>query len=789
MKTDGGWAKAVQEGILTGDFESGGDTPIGVVLGHLNEQQRAAATHGSDPLLIVAGAGTGKTATLAHRVAYKIATGTDPGRILLLTFTRRAASEMLRRVEGILRQLENQSRQNALRGGDQTTGGDQTGGGGASRAGGGSALTGGAGAGLAQGGKVWGGTFHATATRLLRLHGRSIGLQPSFTILDRGDAEDLLGVLRTELSLHKNDRRFPLKGTCMDIYSRCVNARQPVEEAVETHFPWCKDDVDDLRRLFAAYVDRKGEQSVLDYDDLLLFWHGLLTDPRAARAVRSRFDCVLVDEYQDTNHLQAEILEMLCPGGRDLTVVGDDAQAIYSFRAATVRNILDFPQQFPDTRVVTLEENYRSTQPLLDATNQVIAAATERHAKDLWTRRQGGDRPRLVTCEDEDEQTEFIVRQILEHREGGLALKRQAVLFRASHHSLALELELTRRNIPFHKYGGLRFVETAHVKDLLAFLRLAENPRDLMAGTRVLMLLPGVGPKKARTLMDRLATGTAAPAGLAEPAGRGATSAVMALPGAAPPADLAATPAPGSGFRSWETAPAPSTAADDKWRALVALMTTIGAKEGPDLASQIKQIRLFYAPLLERLYDNARARLMDLEQLEWLATRFPDRARFLAEIALDPPSYTEDLAGPPLLDEDFLILSTIHSAKGLEWDAVYIIHAADGNIPSDMATGKLEEIEEERRLFYVSLTRAKDWLYVCHPLRYYTASRGFSDIHGYAQLTRFLSASVRPYFQQCQAREELGPADDPHGTHGDDVHPYGRAVTTEDIRRRLKDFF
>ena len=732
------------------------------MLQQLNEQQRAAATHGHEPLLIVAGAGTGKTATLAHRVAYKIATGTDPGRILLLTFTRRAAAEMLRRVDGILRQLEAESHPGTAR---------------------------------ASGSRVWGGTFHATATRLLRLHGRSIGLQPSFTILDRGDAEDLMGVLRTELSLHKNDRRFPLKGTCMDIYSRCVNAREPVEEAVEAHFPWCKDEVDDLRRLFAAYVDRKGEQSVFDYDDLLLFWHGLLTDPRAARAIRDRFACVLVDEYQDTNRLQAEILEMLCPKGQDLTVVGDDAQAIYSFRAATVRNILDFPQHFPDTRVVTLEENYRSTQPLLDATNQVIAAATERHAKDLWTRRQGGDRPQLVSCEDEDEQTEFVVRQVLEHREAGLALKRQAVLFRASHHSLALELELTRRNIPFHKYGGLRFVETAHVKDLLAFLRLAENPRDLMAGTRVLMLLPGVGPKKATTLMDLLATGTAgrsAPASALGALSGAATEAAVATPEAASAAPGPGAPvsaAPGVGFRSWETAPSPSTAADGKWRELAALMTAIGGQEAPDLASQIKQIRLFYAPLLERLYDNARARLMDLEQLEWLAARFPDRARFLAEIALDPPSYTSDLAGPPLLDEDFLILSTIHSAKGLEWDAVYVIHAADGNIPSDMATGKLEEIEEERRLFYVALTRAKDWLYVCHPLRYYAVSRGFSDIHGYAQLTRFLSASVRPSFQQRQAGEALGYGDDPYPAAGDDAGSDGRAVTTEDIRRRLKDFF
>ncbi len=708
--------------------------PIQTVLAELNEQQRLAVEHGNDPLLIVAGAGTGKTATLAHRVAYRIATGTDPSRVLLLTFTRRAAAEMLRRVEGILRRLEAESR-------GQSVGA----------------------------GKVWGGTFHATATRLLRLHGRSIGLDPAFTILDRGDAEDLMGVLRTDLGLAKSDRRFPLKGTCMDIYSRCVNARETVEEAVEVHFPWCKDEVEGLRELFAAFVDRKGEQAVLDYDDLLLFWHGLLTDPRAARSIRSRFDCVLVDEYQDTNVLQAEILQMLCPAGKSLTAVGDDAQAIYSFRAATVRNILDFPSHFPGTTIVTLEQNYRSVQPILDATNEVIAEAAERHAKNLWSRRPDGARPQLVACEDEDEQSEYIIRRVLEHRETGIALRRQAVLFRASHHSLALELELARRNIPFHKYGGLRFVETAHVKDLLAFLRLAENPRDLMAGTRVLMLLPGVGPKKARALMDSLA------------------AASPAEPRSSAPRGVAATTGP-SGFAAWAGRPAPSPAAASAWEGLVELMTSIGGREPGDLASQIKRIRLFYAPLLERLYDNARARLMDLEQLEGLAARSPDRARFLVEIALDPPSYTEDLAGPPLLDEDFLILSTMHSAKGLEWDSVFVIHAADGNIPSDMATGRLEEIEEERRLFYVALTRAKDWLYVCYPLRYYSYPRTFSDVHGYAQLTRFLPQTVRRLFDESQAGIHAAP-DETSGVPPSSTSGIEQAVTTEDIRRRLKGLF
>jgi DNA helicase-2/ATP-dependent DNA helicase PcrA len=717
------------------------------ILSELNEQQRLAVEHGDEPLLIVAGAGTGKTATLAHRVAYRIATGTDPSR---------AAAEMLRRVEAILRLLEAQARTQA------------------------------------GAGKVWGGTFHATATRLLRLHGRSIGLDPSFTILDRGDAEDLMAVLRTDLGLAKSDRRFPLKGTCMDIYSRCVNARETVEEAVETHFPWCKDEVDDLRRLFAAYVDRKGEQSVLDYDDLLLFWHGLLSDGRAARSLRGRFDCVLVDEYQDTNLLQAEILQMLCPNGKGLTVVGDDAQAIYSFRAATVRNILDFPLHFPGTTIVTLEQNFRSTSSILDATNEVIAEASERHEKNLWSRRPDGARPQLVCCEDEDEQTEFVIRTILEHREAGLPLRRQAVLFRASHHSLALELELTRRNIPFHKYGGLRFVETAHVKDLLAFLRLAENPRDLMAGTRVLMLLPGVGPKKARALMDSLAAGTATHA----VAGEDGRASAMAAPaegeqggsGVAADRDRSGGTVAGSGFAAWAARPAPSAAAAAAWEGLVSLMTGIGSREPGDLASQIKRIRLYYAPLLERLYDNARARLLDLEQLEGLAARTPDRARFLAEIALDPPSYTEDLAGPPLLDEDFLILSTMHSAKGLEWDAVYVIHAADGNIPSDLATGRLEEIEEERRLFYVSLTRAKDWLYVCYPLRYYSYPRTFSDVHGYAQLSRFLPAGVRRLFEEVQASSLTAPEQARDGMRVGSPGA-GGTVTTEDIRRRLKGLF
>jgi DNA helicase-2/ATP-dependent DNA helicase PcrA len=663
---------------------------VGNVLRDLNPQQRAAASHGHGPLLIVAGAGTGKTATLAHRVAYLIAQGTPPGRILLLTFTRRAAAEMLRRVDGLLRRVAADADGRLP-----------------------DALS---------GAHVWGGTFHAVATRLLRIHGESIGLPPGFTILDRGDSEDLMHLVRTSLDLGTKGRRFPQKGTCLDIYSRCVNAAEPLEQVLRERFPWVKDDADDLKRLFAAYVDRKESHHVLDYDDLLLFWRGMLQDPALGAAIRERFSAVLVDEYQDTNALQADIVALLRPGGTGITAVGDDAQAIYGFRAATVRNILDFPARFEGATVLTLERNYRSTQPILDATNAVIAEAAERYDKDLFTEREGGGRPALVTCRDEVEQTDYVIERVLGHREEGTELKRQAVLFRAAHHSMALELELQRRNIPFVKYGGLKFVEMAHVKDLVAYLRLAENPNDAMAALRVLGLLPGIGPKTAASLAEALADA-------------------------------------GGDFECWVGAHVPDATAG-LWADFVTLMRTLSCAPAGDVAPQLHAARTFYAPLLEQRHDAAPARLADLEQLEMLGSRFTDRSRFLTELTLDAPQWTGDFAGPPLLDEDYLILSTMHSAKGLEFDVVYVIHAADGNVPSDMATGSADEIEEERRLFYVACTRAKDALYVTHPLRYYAAGRGRSDAYGYAQRTRFIPERLRPLFAESQARPDDAGADD-----------------------------
>jgi DNA helicase-2/ATP-dependent DNA helicase PcrA len=679
------------------------------ILAELNEQQATAVRHGDGPLLIVAGAGTGKTRTLVHRVAHLIQRGVDPRRILLLTFTRRAAGEMLRRVDALLGSLEAGGKKRRR---------------------------------LPAGQRVWGGTFHATAARLLRIHGRSIGLDPGFTIHDRSDSEDLLNAVRTELDLAKTDRRFPKKRTCLAIYSHCVNAQVPLEEVLERHHRWCVDYDEELRSLFQAYVDRKDALTVLDYDDLLLFWLGALDNQTVAERIRERFDCVLVDEYQDTNRLQAEILRGLCPNGQGMTVVGDDAQSIYSFRAATVRNILDFPALFPGTTIVRLEENYRSTQPILDATNRVIAEASEGHAKTLFSRRTAGEKPQLIMCEDEYDQADAVIQQALTHCEAGIELRCQAVLFRASHHSLTLESELLRHNIPFVKYGGLKFVEAAHVKDVMAYLRLAENPRDIVAATRLLLLLPGVGPKRAQQWTAALAEGP-------------------------------------HGFRAWEDVKPPA-ASRVLWPELVKLLKNLHDNGDMDLTQQVSLVREFYTPLLLEKYDNPPVRLRDIEQMEEMVARFASRQDMLADMALDPPASTEDFAGPSDHDEDYLVLSTVHSAKGLEWDAVYVLGAVDGNIPAGMALNSPEQIEEERRLFYVALTRAKNWLYVYFPRSRPRGWRGlYGDQHGYAQLTRFITPKVRERFE-CGVASVLENDDDVDDDDADDA---------TDIRKRSRSMW
>jgi DNA helicase II / ATP-dependent DNA helicase PcrA len=635
---------------------------------HLNPEQRAAVEHRGGPLLVVAGAGSGKTWTLACRVANLVDRGIPPERILLLTFTRRAAREMLSRAEHLT--------------GDRALG------------------------------RVWGGTFHATANRLLRLHGGALGLSPGFTVLDRTDTADLMDLIRGELELGQGERRFPRKETLADVYSRTVNARTKLTEVLEAEYPWCAEEVEAIRAIFERYTERKRAQQALDYDDLLLFWDALCRHPAAGPAISALFDHILVDEYQDTNPLQADILASLRPNGDGLMVVGDDAQAIYAFRSATVANILEFPSRFPGTTVVKLERNYRSTRPILEATNAVIALSPQRHEKTLWTERVGGPLPSLLTCIDERDQADAVCRSILDHRERGTHLREQAVLFRAGHHSDLLEVELTRRNIPFVKYGGLKFLESAHVKDALAVLRIADNPRDEVSWFRVLQLLDHVGPAGARRLMA--AIGVSAPG---DPMTRFLEQAIAV--------------------------PAPARSELDRLRTAFRDL----AVEGAPPAAQVERVRRFLEPLLRRRYDQPEPRLRDLEQLEQLATGFETRARFVTDLTLDPPVSTSDLAGPPHLDEDYVVLSTIHSAKGGEWDVVHVIHAADGMIPSDMATGDPEQLEEERRLLYVALTRARDELHVCFPLRYHRSNRGYEDRHWYAQLTRFLPEEVRTRFR------------------------------------------
>ena len=677
---------------------------IHIYLDSLNPAQKAAVVHGSEqPLLVIAGAGSGKTNTLAHRVAHLMLEGADPRRILLLTFTRRAAAEMTRRAERIIASARQ-------------------------------AVSGRAPAARLERGSVrWSGTFHAIANRLLRLHAPGIGLDPSFTVLDRSDAADLMNLVRSERGLAKRSRRFPRKATCLAIYSRAVNAQKPVEACVAEAFPWCEEWAEDLRGLFRAYVEAKQERRVLDYDDLLLYWYYLMEEPTLAAQVRERFDQVLVDEYQDTNALQAAILLRLKPDGAGLTVVGDDAQSIYGFRAASVRNILDFPEHFPArARVVTLAENYRSTQPILEAANAVIGLAAERYAKELFSRRPSQQKPILATVEDESAQVDYVVERILANREAGVDLRRQAVLFRTAYHSDALEVELGRRNIPFVKYGGLKFLEAAHVKDVLCTLRWAENPRDTVAGFRVLQLLPGVGPAIARRAIEHIGQHTG---GAAEDSG----------------------PALAAALRGFQ----PPPAAREIWPQTCALFDRLG-KQATEWRGQVGLVRAWYEPLLEQMYDNARVRAGDVDQLEQIAGEYPTRERFLSELTLDPPESSGDLAGPPLLDEDYLILSTIHSAKGQEWDAVFVLNCADGCIPSDMATGDPAQVEEERRLLYVAMTRARNDLHLLHPLRMFIKEqRRYGDRHVYTPVSRFLPDAVLERFQRVSRGRGVAALEDP----------------------------
>ncbi len=608
----------------------------------LNAGQLAAVQAVDGPILVIAGAGSGKTRTLVYRVARLIESGIPPESILLLTFTRKAAEEMLRRVGALI--------------GLRTD-------------------------------RVTGGTFHSVANMLLRRYGRAIGLEPGFTILDRGDSEDVINLIRTQHGLNDKARRFPRKNTINEIFSKAVNKLLSVEDVVLGEFPQFTDEIEDLQKLCRAFEGYKRSRLLVDYDDLLVRLRELLEqDEGVRRRVSETYRYVLVDEYQDTNRLQAEIVRKIAATHDNVMVVGDDSQSIYAFRGATFRNIMDFPTLFPGARIFKLEENYRSTQPILTLANEVINLAAEKYAKTLFTRKSEGPQPVLVKAGDENTQSRFVAQRILELREEGVPLEEIAVLFRSSFHSFDLEIELSRRNIPFVKRGGFKFIETAHVKDILAHLRVVENPKDAVSWNRLLMLLEGVGPKKSQALIDAMLSRD------------------------------------GGGLAALKTA-AEKGAGAQALRDLVRLLEDIGG-ESMTPAERMNTVCGYYLPILKQQYDDYPKRTKDLEHLYTIAARYGKLDSFLADLTLEPPDQSVFDVEAADRDDERLVLSTIHSAKGLEWHTVFIIWALDGKFPSLYSMTADEDLEEERRLFYVAVTRAKQNLYVSYPVNVYDRTAG-----------------------------------------------------------------
>jgi DNA helicase-2/ATP-dependent DNA helicase PcrA len=665
----------------------------------LNPEQRAAATHPAEKLLILAGAGTGKTTTLCARVAWIVAEGATPERLMLLTFTRRAAREMLQRTRAI----------GAIPAGRRG---------------------------------VLGGTFHSVAHRFVRTHQASLGLSAGVTVLDAGDAADLIDLIREEHGHAQQRVRFPRKSTLLDIYSRTVNFQTPLSEVVSEAFPWCEEHVEAIAALLKAYGARKRALGALDLDDLLLYWRALVADEVIGEVIAGEFDHVLIDEYQDVNGIQVEIVRRLAERGVSVTAVGDDLQAIYGWRSSSPRHILEFEAGFPGAAVAALERNYRSSQPILDTANALAGQASSRPVATALRAARGGDgpgvRPQLIFCRDESAQADEVCARVLEAREQGVELRRQAVLMRTSHDSDLLELELARRQIPFVKYGGLKYLEAAHVKDLVALMRLVENPASELSWFRVLQLIEGVGPVRARRALDALVSG-----------GVGAAAGAV------------------------ERLPASARAAAG---ALLDALSRARTDTNPGVQAEL--LRDAIRPLIEARYPDGVVRMSDLDQLVAAARQSPGLAQFVSELALDPPQSSADLAGPPHLDEDYLVLSTIHSAKGLEWDGVHVLALYDGNFPACMSAGSSESIAEERRLLYVAMTRARRRLHMYVPVRYYHRPHGIDDAHGYGKPSRFLTPEVR---ETCHVVRLVD--DDPRGSGRPDRPPRKIMVSVDALLR------
>jgi DNA helicase II / ATP-dependent DNA helicase PcrA len=645
------------------------------VLDQLNESQRRAATHAGGPLLVLAGAGTGKTRTLVARTARLRAQGIEASRILLLTFTRRAADDMLARVAALI----------AAPGADS-------------------------------GGRICGGTFHSVAHRIIRAHAESFALPPAFSVIDPSDVADVMDTLRTDHGLAGTGRRAPRAPVCADIYSRCVNTQASIADVIAGSFPWCAEYKAQLAALFRAFVARKRARGLVDFDDLLLLWRAALADDQAGTALRKLFDAVLVDEYQDVNTVQADIVRLLRPDGNGLTCVGDDAQAVYGFRGADPEHLRALARVYPDLTVVRLARNYRSKEPVLALAN-AVRPQSEGLRLELSGVRGGGPLPVLLRCHDEATQAREIATRVLGSRESGRDLRDQAVLVRAAHHTDVLEVELAARRIPYVKYGGLRITEAAHVKDFLAAARIVDNPADDIAWFRVLRLHEGIGAAHARRAVGALRPG--------EPGVFGRwPDAAQSLPSRA-------------------RAPVSATVAG-----------LIGASVMDHTGERATAVLAALEGALRARYTEAAVRIADLERLADAAASSPSLHDALVELALDPPASAGGLAGPPRLDDDYLILSTVHSAKGLEWPVVHLPQLVDGAVPSDMALATPEGLAEERRLFYVAVTRARDELYLYAPLRLHYRRTGRDDRHGYAQLSRFLNAAAQA---RCEITEAAPP--------------------------------
>jgi len=637
----------------------------------LNNQQLAAVTAGEGPSLVIAGAGSGKTRTLVYRVAYLIDSGIDPSQILLLTFTRKSSQEMLERA-GELIGVRSE--------------------------------------------RVRGGTFHSVANMLLRRFGRSIGLEPGFTILDRGDAEDLIALVRGQLGLNEKDKRFPRKATIAEIFSKSENTLRPLDEIVVEEFNHFADHLEALGQLQRGYQAAKRQRQLVDYDDLLVLLRRLLMEDEAIRrTISSLYRYILVDEYQDTNRLQADVVRHLASTHQNVMVVGDDAQSIYGFRGATFKNIMEFPTLFPGTTIYKLEENYRSTQPILNLANCIIEGATEKYSKHLFTRNLDGPMPVLVEAAGENAQSRFIAQKILELREEGIPLDEMAVLFRSSFHSFDLEIVLSRSGLPFVKRGGMKFIETAHVKDLLAHLRVVANPLDTVSWHRALMLIEGVGPKKAQDLLAAIVKADNPYRVLREVSGKS-----------------------GKGLKD-----------------LALTLESLSGSDEMRPAEQVNHIYEYYLPILKAQYDDYPKRIRDLDHLHTIAEGYPELDQLLADLTLEPPDGSATDVEAPDRDDERLVLSTIHSAKGLEWQCVFVIWIVDGKFPSVYSFIADEDFEEERRLFYVAVTRAKRHLYLSYPINVFDKGSGML----LTKPSRFLDPVSPALLDQLVLLEEGGRPD------------------------------